>query len=246
MLWVGAGAGGGRGGAPGVCPAPAVGRHVARIRSVQRQSADHRQHQPPAAGLRRHPDRRVVRAAGRRQHAAQDAARAASGADRLRHAPRARGERACDVVRTDARLRSSASTRKPSGASPELPGVDRVAVGSAVPWRDAGSFGSGIRILGRRPRPRAGRRRSARAVPHGLARIFRGARRADSRRTRFQRSRPPRQRAGRHREPEPGAADVPQSGCGQPPHDVDRSGDEIHRRQHRPPAHRRRRGRCRR
>ena len=50
-------------------------------------AADHRQHQPPAARLRRHADRRVLRAAGGRQHAAEDAARAAGGADRLRHAP---------------------------------------------------------------------------------------------------------------------------------------------------------------
>jgi putative ABC transport system permease protein len=45
MLWVGA-AGGGRGGAAGVCAAPAVGRRAnAWIQPVERQRADHRQHQ---------------------------------------------------------------------------------------------------------------------------------------------------------------------------------------------------------
>ena len=83
-------------------PAPAVGRHVAWIRPDERQPADHRRHEPSAAGLRGHADRRVLRAAGRRQHAAQDAARAAGRADRLRHAPRARAQRAGDVVRADA------------------------------------------------------------------------------------------------------------------------------------------------
>ena len=47
-------------------------------------------------------DRRVVRAAGRRRHAADDAARAAGGADRLRHAQRARAAtcRSCRYERT--------------------------------------------------------------------------------------------------------------------------------------------------
>ena len=115
----------------------------------------------------------------------------------------------------------------------ELPGVDRVAVGTAVPWRDAGSFGPGFEFSGGRPRPRTGRRRSARAVPDGLARIFRGARRPIIAGRDFNDADRRGGEAGRHREPEPGAADVPESGCGQPPHDVDRSGDEVHRRQHR-------------
>ena len=41
---------------------------------------------PPAARLRGDPDRGLVRAPGRRQHAAEDPARAAGRADRLRHA----------------------------------------------------------------------------------------------------------------------------------------------------------------
>ena len=92
---------------------------------------------------------------------------------------------------------------------------------------------SGLSVLGRGLRQGRRRRGSARAVPHGLARILRGARRADHRRPRLHRRRSPRRRAGRHRQPEPGAADVPEPGRGQPPPDVDRSGDEVHRRQHR-------------
>ena len=36
----------------------------------------------------------------------------------------------------------------------ELPGVERVAVGTIVPWRDAGSFGAGLPVLGRGLRTR--------------------------------------------------------------------------------------------
>ena len=117
----------------------------------------------------------------------------------------------------------------------ELPGVERVAVGTVVPWRDAGSLRPRLRVLGGGPRRGAGRRRSARAASGRSRRVLRGARRADHRRTRFQRRRSPRRRAGGHRQPEPGAADVPEPGCGEPPPDVDRSGHEVHRRQHRRP-----------
>ena len=48
------------------------------IRSVERQRADHVGHEPAAAAVRRHADRRVVRAARRRRHAADDAVRAAA------------------------------------------------------------------------------------------------------------------------------------------------------------------------
>ena len=72
----------------------------------------------------------------------------------------------------------------------ELPGVERVAVGTLVPWRDAGAFGPGFQFTvegyaqGRR------RRGSARAIPHRVARLLRRARRADHRRPRLQRRRP--------------------------------------------------------
>ena len=67
----------------------------------------------------------------------------------------------------------------------EMPGVRGVAVGTTVPWRDAGQTGPGLQFSGRRARSRAGRRRSAREIQGRLARIFRGAGRPDSRRTRL-------------------------------------------------------------
>ena len=56
-------------------------RRVPRIRPRERQPADHRQHQPPAARLCRDTNRRVLRTVGRRQHASQDPACTAIGAD---------------------------------------------------------------------------------------------------------------------------------------------------------------------
>ena len=109
----------------------------------------------------------------------------------------------------------------------------RVAVGTAVPWRDAGSFGPGFEFSADGHVRGAGRRRSARAVPHRLARILRGARRSAHRRPRFQRCRPPGQRAGGDRQPEPGAAHVPRTRMRSTATDVDRSGDEVRRSQRR-------------
>ena len=74
----------------------------------------------------------------------------------------------------------------------ELPGVERVAVGSFVPWRDAGSFGPGFQFTVEGYTPGGRRGGPARAVPHRLAWLLRGARRADRRRPRLHRRRPPR------------------------------------------------------
>ena len=94
----------------------------------------------------------------------------------------------------------------------ELPGVERVAVGTIVPWRDAGAFGPGFQFsvegyakANGEEDPRA----RFRTISPGF---FACARRADHRRPRLQRGRPPRRRAGRHHQPEPGAADVPGAG----------------------------------
>ena len=81
---------------------------VERPRAVERQRAHHVGHQPPPARLRGDADRRVVRAARRRRHAADDARSRCSGANRLRHAQRAGGERAGRVVHAARRSRSSA------------------------------------------------------------------------------------------------------------------------------------------
>ena len=53
----------------------------------------------------------------------------------------------------------------------ELPGVERVAVGTLVPWRDAGGFGRASSSRSRATESRW-RRGSARALPHRLAGFF--------------------------------------------------------------------------
>ena len=89
-----------------------------------------------------------------------------------------------------------------------LPGVERVAVGTIVPWREAGTFGPGFQFsaegyakAGGEEDPRARFRTvspgffPALGVPIIAGRDF-------------TRRRPHRRRVGRHRQPEPGAADV--------------------------------------
>ena len=132
--------------------------------------------------------------------------------DRLQHAQRAGGERAGRVVRRGRRSRSppfyKEVMRRISRAAGRRAGGRRHDRAVARGRR----LRSGLPVHGRGLRE--GRRRggSARAVPHGVARLLRGARRADHRRPRLQRRRSPRRRAGRHRQPEPGAADVPGAG----------------------------------
>ena len=154
-------------------------------------------------------------------------------ADRLRHAQRAGAERAGHVVRAHAgpgrRLLqgSDAAHRASCPASSASPSA------RVVPWRDAGDFGPGFQFSAEgyvkadgEEDPRARFRTvspgffAALGVPIIAGRDFNDADRRDA-------------REGRHRQPEPGAADVPEPGRGQPPPDVDRSGDEVHRREHR-------------
>ena len=96
-------------------------------------------------------------------------------------------------------------------------------------------------IYGRGIRSRDGGRRSARPIPHCVARIFRLTRRPDARRARFQRSRPQRQRAGDHHQPKCGAADVPEPGGAQSASHFDRSGDPVYRHEADAHAHHRNR-----
>jgi hypothetical protein len=116
-----------------------------------------------------------------------------------------------------------------------LPGVDQVAVGAVVPWRDPGFFAAQFTIEGyRRPARRIRGRDSGRCAGFFSAlgvRMIAGRDFTDSDR---------RGRTGRHRQPEPRAPHVPQSGCGKSPYDVDRRFDEIRRDQHGSAAHRRR------
>ena len=81
-------------GAPRVRAAAAVRRGGERPRPVDRQRPDHLRHEPPAAAVRGHADRRVVRAAGGRRHADHDADRAAANAARHEHAQRPGAARA--------------------------------------------------------------------------------------------------------------------------------------------------------
>ncbi len=68
----------------------------------RRHGADHDGHQSPAAPVRRHADRRIVRPARRLGHAARDALRAAADQDRLRHGTGAGDRRAHRQLRAQA------------------------------------------------------------------------------------------------------------------------------------------------
>ena len=106
-----------------------------------------------------------------------------------------------------------------------------------------GQLRAWIRILRRRPCEGTWRGRSARAVSNGIAGILRGAGRADYRGSRFQCRGSKGKRAGGDREPERGAAHVPEWRCVEPSSAVDRSGHEVYRRYSRAAAHRGRSGR---
>jgi predicted permease len=124
-----------------------------------------------------------------------------------------------------------------------LPGVDGVALGTVVPWRDAGNFGPGFQFSADGHVRAPGGRRPARPVARDLARLLRRPRRPSHRRTRLQRQRPQGQRVGGHRHAKPGTAYVPQPGRRQPSHVLDRSDHEVHRPQRQAAPHRRRRAR---
>ena len=127
----------------------------------------------------------------------------------------------------------------------ELPGVERVAVGTLVPWREAGAFFAaqftveGYAKADGEDDPRGQFRTvspgffAALGVPIIAGRDFNAGDRSDSEKVVIV-SQSLAQRL------------FPESGRGEPPAHVDRSGDEVHRRQHRPAAHRRRRRRHRR
>ena len=234
MLWVGAAAGAGRGGAPGVRPAAAVGR-------TRRTDQPGR---PAACGSPAAPTRRL-RAFAITQIAASFVLLA--GASML-----LKTLLALQAAQTGFDTRRVLAINVPVmsyGKTPEqivelLQGSDPAHRASCRAWTRRARHARALarrrqlrtRVRSSRPTgtsARTGEEDPRGAVPHRVARILRGPRRPDDRRTRFQRRRPPRRRAGRHRQPEPGAAHVPESGRGQPPPDVDRSGDEVHRRQHR-------------
>ena len=214
-----------------------------RAGAVERQRADHHRHEPAAAACSR--SRRSPR------RSCCSPARACSSPRCSRCSGSRRGFRG-NVLAVNVPVVSY--TRKPEAVTAFYKeAIRRI---SAAAGRRAG--GARHRRAVARSRLLRGavhrrglsqgqrRRGSARAVPHGVAGIlFRAGRPAD-RRPRLQRRRSARRRARRDRQPEPGAAHVPEHGRGQPPADVDRSGHQVHRRQQRSPPHRRHRARHRR
>ena len=96
-----------------------------------------------------------------------------------------------------------------------LPGVEGVASGMVVPWRDAwSSIEAPVRVRGVPARQRRGQ--PDLHVPARLASILRCARCPDRRRPRLHGRGPSRHRIRRHRQPERGAAALPERRSGQP------------------------------
>ena len=137
----------GRGGrrAARVRPAAALRRSPNGPGSGERRSAHHRRDEPAPSRVCGDADRRVVRAAGRRGHAAEDLAGAAGGAARV---SKRRSVLAVNVPghrrSAERPSRSARSTARCGAASAKCRACEQVAVGSQVPWRDAGNFGPGL------------------------------------------------------------------------------------------------------
>ena len=167
--------GAGRRGAPGFCAAPAVGRPVERNRPVHWERAGHGRRGAPSAGVRDYPDRRLFCPIGGRRHVAQDAARASGGQPRHGHAPRARGQRPRDFVWPDGRPGGGFLQRSDEARTPVAGGRRRR---SRRPHAVARGWHARPRLAihRRRLRSRDGGRRSARPIPHRVARIFLGTR----------------------------------------------------------------------
>ena len=201
--------------------AAAVGRRVERVRSLERQRCA-----SPAGTNRRLRVFAVTQiaasfvllaGAGMLLHDAAGAAgRADPGFDTRNVLAR---QRAGDVVRTDAGADASASITKSLRRIAALPGVERVAFGSTVPWRDAGSFGAGFQFSVEGLRQGDGEEDPRGALPLGVARLLRRARRAALAGRDFTDA----DRRGAERvvivSAEPRAAAVPEPGRRQPPPD---------------------------
>ncbi len=106
----------------------------------------------------------------------------------------------------------------------ELPGVQNVAVGMVVPWRDAADFQLQISPDGHVAGTERGS--TAGAGSDRLTRVLRHTRPSHHRGARPERRRPQHQRAGGGDQPDDGAAHVPRPGCAGPLCDVDRPDPE--------------------
>ena len=165
---------------------------------------------------------------------------------RVQDAQRPRAERAGRSRSSAARRKRAAFYKEALRRIGELPGVERVAIGTIVPWRDAGGFGPGFQFTvegyakGNGEEDPRGRFRTvspgffaALGVPIVAGRDFNDGDRRDADSVVIVS-----QSLARRMFPNQDALNRQL--------DVDRSGDEVHRRQHRRPAHRRHRGRHRR
>ena len=241
LLWVGVGARGRRRRAAGVRAAPAVGGR--RQRHGPRRAAACASRRARTAGCACSRSRRsrrrscCVAGAGMLVTTLFALQRQQTGFTRQR----AGGERAGRVLHAEAGGGQPRSTRKRSAASRSCRASSR--------WRSARSCRGAIpassprssrsrataRPTAKRIRARGSgrcRRDSSRRSAFGLiaGRDFNDGDRRDG-------------EQGRHHQRERRAADVPEHGRRQSPADVDRSGHEVHRREHRSAAHRRRRRR---
>ena len=152
-----------RGRAARVRAAPAVGGAGQRPGPVERQRADHLRHEPPAAAVRGHADRRVVPPARGRGHARHHAVRAAAAADRLPR-QRAGGERAGRLVHAQAGRRQRLLQ---GGDSPHLASCPGSSRWRSAPWcrgaiPDSSPRSSPPRATARRTAKRIRARSSAR------------------------------------------------------------------------------------
>ena len=98
----------------------------------------------------------------------------------------------------------------------ELPGVERVAVGTIVPWRDAGTFGPGFLFSAEGYAKANGEEDPRAQIPHGFPGFLRRAWCSHHCRPRFQRHGSEGWRTSRHRQPKCGEEDVPDAGRAEP------------------------------
>ena len=232
------GTGAGGGGAAGVRATAPLLRSVERSESRWRRDSDHARHEPPSQDLRDDADCVLLPAARGRRHAGRDVECDVDGEDRLRHAAGPGGRRPAASARrrrrSDGRLLPGrhAADRRAAGR-----GGRRVRDGRALARRVELHPEAPVRVRGVPARQRRGQ--PDLHVPARLASVLRRARCSDRHGPRLHGRGRSRYRGRRHRQPERGAAPLPERRSGQPA--------PVARQPHRPRAqaapHRRRRRR---
>ena len=186
LLWVGAGARDRRGRAVRVHPTTAVTARADGPRPGERQHPDDSWHQPSSTDLRDNTDCVLVRVARRRGDLA---ARQLVSLQTATTGYNMRQVLALDVPSPSMSIKDAqemAMYQEMTRRIGELPGVQGVALGSVVPWRDAGRLRPTSSSPSRATRRRMARK-AARAVAHRRPALLRGARDPDARRARFHR-----------------------------------------------------------